>query len=125
MYWTGAISGAGHGRYWVADQKVVIAHRFAYALVHGLENLPALLGHRCDNPLCQRISPEHVVPSSPHQNRAEWVIRRDILNGPLADPRGPRGRAQALRDLARTDPAFVTADILRVSQLVGHQPVLF
>lgn len=125
VWWTGAVSGAGHGRFWVGDGRVVIAHRFAYALVHGADALPAVLGHRCDNPLCQRVSPEHVAPSTPSQNRMEWLIRRDITAGPLADPRGSRGRAQALRDLARRDPAAVTADITRVTQLVGHQPVLF
>ena len=43
----------------------VIAHRFGYALVYGaaaLNSVP-VLGHGCDNPLCQRIGPGHVKPS--------------------------------------------------------------
>lgn len=125
LWWTGAVSGRGHGRFWLGGDRVVIAHRFAYALLHGVQHLPAVLGHRCDNPLCQRISPEHVVASTPRQNRIEWLIRRHIVDGPLADPRGPRRRAQALRDLARINPAAVRGDIDQISQLVGHQPVLF
>lgn len=125
LWWTGAVSGRGHGRYWLGDHRVVIAHRFAYALVHGCDALPELLGHRCDNPLCQRISPEHVVASTPARNRVEWLARHNVACGPLADPRGPRRRAQELRDLARIDPQAVRADIDRVELLIGHQPALF
>ena len=53
-YWTSAISGRGHGRFRVGKvagrDVVVIAHRFAWALEHGvdaLEQVP-MLGHRCD-----------------------------------------------------------------------------
>ena len=56
-YWTSAISGRGHGRFWVGEvagrDVVVIAHRFALALEHGvdaLEQVP-VLGHPYDNPL--------------------------------------------------------------------------
>lgn len=58
VFWVGAISGRGHGRFWIGPDRVVIAHRFAFALTHGLEALEAapLLGHRCDNPLCQRVA---------------------------------------------------------------------
>lgn len=125
VWWTGAVSGRGHGRYWLSGSRVVIAHRFAYALVHGADELPELLGHRCDNPLCQRVSAEHVVASSATRNRIEWLARRHIAGGPLADPRGPRRRAQELRDLARVDPSAVRADIDRIELLVGHQPRLF
>lgn len=56
--WTGAISDDGYGRFWfntTAGQKVVSAHRFALATVHGgleaIEDQTAL--HRCDVPLCR------------------------------------------------------------------------
>ncbi|MEX5298449.1 hypothetical protein RCG67_06680 [Kocuria sp. CPCC 205292] len=59
--WLGAISDDGYGRSWFntpADQKVVSAHRFAMATVHGgpeaIEDRTAL--HRCDVPLCVRAS---------------------------------------------------------------------
>ena len=28
LWWTGAVSGRGHGRFWIAPGRVVIAHRF-------------------------------------------------------------------------------------------------
>ena len=60
---TGALSGRGHGCFWLASvdgrDVAIIAHRFGFALEHGREELLAvpLLGHRCDNPLCQLIAP--------------------------------------------------------------------
>ncbi|WP_338752265.1 hypothetical protein [Janibacter alittae] len=93
LWWTGAISGRGHGRFWYAPGRVVIAHRFAWALAYGVESLVGieLLGHRCDNPLCQRIGPDHVVASSYVENRREWAIRKQITGSPLDDPRGYDG----------------------------------
>jgi len=43
--------------------------------VEALDEAP-LLGHRCDNPRCQRIAPGHVGVSSALRNRREWSIRR-------------------------------------------------
>jgi hypothetical protein len=40
---------------------------------------------------------------------------------PFADPRGPRPRAQVLRDLARHHPAEVTADLDRIRRQTGEQ----
>ncbi|WP_402377953.1 hypothetical protein [Isoptericola rhizosphaerae] len=100
--WTGAISGQGHGRFWVAQGHVVIAHRFAYmASIPSpvLGDVPAVVAHRCDNPLCQ--NPAHLTPSSPALNRAEWASRRHVPGGPLRDVRGARGRAHELRDAAK------------------------
>lgn len=136
LWWTGAVSGrstgertdgGGHGRFWFAQGRVIIAHRFASAVMHGVEALDdaRLLGHRCDNPLCQRIAPEHVVVSSAAQNRREWSIRRKLPDSPLADPRGPRRRARELRDMARLDPELVAADLDRLRQLLGEQLTLW
>ena len=109
-YWTSAISGRGHGRFWIAEvagrDVVVIAHRFAWALergVNALEQVP-VLGHRCDNPLCQRIGDGHVMASSHWLNRREWALRRHTIGGVLRDTRGARGRAGALRDAVRREP---------------------
>ena len=44
LWWTGAVAGrsdrertdgGGHGRFWFATDRVIIAHRFAFAVVHG------------------------------------------------------------------------------------------
>ncbi|MDN4161882.1 MULTISPECIES: hypothetical protein [Nocardioides] len=102
--WTGAVAGrsererertdgGGHGRFWYAPVRVIIAHRFAYAVMHGVD-APAkarLLGHRCHNPLCQRIASHHVVVSSAAQNRRERSVLRRLPYSPLADRAGRVG----------------------------------
>lgn len=127
LWWTGAVSGRGHGRFWLAPGRVMIAHRFGFAVMHWVDALgqTPLLGHRCDNPLCQRIAPGHVVASSALVNRREWAIRRNLPQSPLADPRGPRRRARSLRDLARYDPEQVACDLAQLRQLLGEQLTLW
>lgn len=100
-YWTGAISAKGHGRFWVGAGRVVIAHRFGYALAHPTTALPAVVSHGCDNPLCQSPLAGHMTASTHAANRAEYASRRYALGSPLRDLRGARGRARALRDAAR------------------------
>ena len=109
LWWTGAVSARGHGRFWLGESDgrdvVVIAHRFAWALEFVVEDLQGVpvLGHRCDNPLCQRTgtAPDgsvHVQRSSPHQNAREWASRMHACG----DSRGSRGRARSIRDLLRS-----------------------
>ena len=109
----GAVSARGHGRFWLGESDgrdvVVIAHRFGWALEFGVEELQSVpvMGHRCDNPLCQRpgTAPDgskHVQRSSPHSNAREWAARRHIHGNPLRDSRGSRGRARTSRDLLRS-----------------------
>jgi hypothetical protein len=50
-------------------------------------NAVPVLGHGCDNPLCQRIGPGHVKPSSPAQNRRAYLARRSLAGNPLGDAR--------------------------------------
>ena len=106
---------------------MVVAHRFGFALAYGVEKTARVpvLGHRCDNPLCQRVGEGHVVASSYAENRREWAIRREHAGSPLADPRGARQRARELRDLARRDPALVAADLARLRRLFGQQLTLW
>ena len=82
---------------------------------------PNVLGHRCDNPLCQRIGSEHLVVSSPQENRREWGIRRGLAGSPLGDPRGPRERARILRDLLRADPNLVATELAQFRARYGEQ----
>ena len=95
--------------------------------MHGVDALEEarLLGHRCHNPLCQRIAPEHVVVSTARKNRQEWAVQRRLPYSPLADPRGPRRRARELRDLAREDPQLVADDLARLQELLGEQLTLW
>lgn len=101
VFWTGAISGRGHGRFWIAPGKVVIAHRFTYALAHGPHTLNPrqVLAHTCDEPLCQ--NPDHLRLSTNRDNTESWSRRRTHFAGPLADPRGSLTRAHTIRDLLR------------------------
>ena len=128
--WTGAISGKGHGRFQIADQRstradgatvrrtyVVIAHRFGYAALCGVDALleVPLLAHQCDNPLCQ--NPRCWRESNHRANGQDYARRRELVRGALADTRGARGRARAVRDAAR-DGAPISEAVL-----AGHQPV--
>jgi len=115
LFWTGAVSGKGHGRFWIAEDStardyVVIAHRFGYGLAHGFDALMdvQVIAHRCDNTLCQL--PEHWRESTHAENKREWAARRHQLSGPLRDLRGARGRALAIRDAVLTGRSI--ADVL-------------
>ena len=105
--WTGAISGVGHGRFWVGDGHVAVAHRFGFAVAHHPDSMPGVVSHSCDNPLCQ--NPAHLQASTRWQNRAEWVARRDRPAGPLRDLRGALGRAQVIRQAARSGTSIAAA----------------
>lgn len=128
--WTGAISGRGHGRFQIADGYlptvadrparqtfVVIAHRFGYALRYGVDALleVPIVSHRCDNPLCQ--NPACWRESNHRANGQEYARRRDEVRGSLADRRGSRGRARAVRDAARR------GDDVDAAVLAGWLPV--
>ncbi|MDF9714866.1 hypothetical protein INN71_01235 [Nocardioides sp. ChNu-153] len=88
-WWVGAISGHGHGRFWVRSKAdgsdhVVVAHRFAYALAHGRAALEAapMLTHRCDNPLCVNVNDLQVGDAL--SNGQEWATRRPPHREPAA-----------------------------------------
>lgn len=105
-FWTGAVTGKGHGRFWIAHDTsaargakdfVVIAHRFGFGLAHGFDALMAteVVSHACDNTLCQ--APEHWKASTHADNKRQWAMRRHQVGGPLRDTRGARARALAIR----------------------------
>ena len=136
--WTGAISGKGHGRFQIADQRttradgttkrrtyVVIAHRFGYAAIHGVDALlqVPLLAHQCDNPLCQ--NPRCWRESNHRANGQDYGRRRDVVRGALADTRGARGRARAVRDAARAGAAINEAVLAGLPPVHLHQIELF
>lgn len=97
--WTGAISGRGHGRFWIGTGRVVVAHRLAWVASHPGEPVPSVVSHDCDSPGC--VNPAHLRASDPASNRAEYLARAGLPGSPLNDTRGARGRAVALRDAAR------------------------
>ncbi|MDR1387371.1 MAG: hypothetical protein LBJ44_07260 [Propionibacteriaceae bacterium] len=114
-WWTGAIVRSGHGRFWIGRTNdgrgdVVAAHRFAFALGHGLE---ALMGaeavmHLCDEPLCQRS--DHLAAGTRAENCRAWMARRHDIGSPHRDCRGRLARSRMIRDAVR-DGGDVTAVI--------------
>lgn len=136
--WTGAISGKGHGRFQIADAHlprtdgstrrrtyVVIAHRFGYAALHGVNALlrVPLLAHQCDNPLCQ--NPDCWRESNHRANGQDYGRRRDMVRGALTDTRGARGRARAVRDAARSGASIADAVLAGLPPVHLHQMELF
>lgn len=82
-----------------------------------------LLAHQCDNPLCQ--NPRCWRESSHRANGQDYSRRRDIVRGALADTRGARGRARAVRDAAKNG-ADISEAVLAGSRSVHvHQLELF
>ncbi len=65
------------------------------------------------------------VVSTPARNRREWAERRHIAGLPVSDPRGPRRRAESLRNLLRVDPQQVLTDLAATLQQTGEQRRLF
>ncbi|MFE6449661.1 hypothetical protein [Nocardiopsis dassonvillei] len=104
-YWLGTLSSTGHGKLRVGSRsdgtrRVVTAHVFGYQLAHGVladDAGDVVVGHRCDEPACQR--PQHWELTTRAGNDADY--RRRKHQWPLADVRGARGRAVALRDAIR------------------------
>ena len=96
---------------------VDIAHRFGYALAYGVDALLAvpIVSHRCDNPLCQ--NPACWQESNHRANGQDYTRRRDQVRGNLADRRGARGRARAVRDAA------LRGDDVDEAVLAGWLPV--
>jgi hypothetical protein len=112
-FWLGAISSTGHGKFRAGSRararsetgpsRIVNAHVYAYQLRHGA--LPAaearqvVIRHTCDETSCQAW--EHLITGTQPDNVWDYVARRGRADGPLADRRGARGRAVAIRAAIR------------------------
>jgi hypothetical protein len=108
-YWLGAISSTGHGKFRAGSRararpetgpsRIVTAHVYAYQLHHGV--LPTagtgqvVIRHECDETSCENW--EHLIIGSQPDNVRDYLTRRGREGGPLADRRGARGRAVAIR----------------------------
>lgn len=117
--WLGTISSTGHGKLRAgtrtggvdpdtgrarAPTHVVSAHVYGWQLVNGvIEASPGadlVVAHLCDEAWCQRPEHWHLVDRA--SNTAEYHARRHRVGGhPLADGRGARGRAVAIREAVR------------------------
>lgn len=141
-YWLGAISDTGHGklragtRAIAADgpaSRVVTAHVYGWHLIYGPAAVhprtsAPVIAHRCDEGSCQ--NPAHWRLDDPGGNLSDYHNRRGQPDGPLADSRGPAGRARAIGAAIRAaiDQGADVEDAIRQASaagLPGNQPRLF
>jgi hypothetical protein len=111
-YWVGAISSTGHGKFRAGSRaqaragtgpavpsRIVTAHVYAYQLHHGVIPAPltgqVVVRHSCDEPSCENGN--HLLSGTQPENVWDYRARRGREDGPLADHRGARGRAIAIR----------------------------
>jgi HNH endonuclease len=141
-YWLGAISSTGHGKFRAGSRararpdagssRIVTAHVYAYQLHYGA--LPeawagqAVIRHQCDETSCQAW--EDLVIGTQPDNVRDYQARRGRESGPLADRRGARGRAVAIRAAILTARRAGTSieEALRQAIMAGtppHQERLF
>jgi hypothetical protein len=114
-YWVGAISSTGHGKFRAGSRsragaelgtstRIVTAHVYAYQLGHGVIEAPlagqVVIRHSCDETACQNW--DHLLIGTQPENVWDYRVRRGREDGPLADHRGARGRATAIRDAILT-----------------------
>lgn len=98
--WTGAVSD-GYGRIsWRSGgvSRTEYAHRFALVIAGGLAG-GAIGEHRCNEPLCVRVDPAHLISSTQSANLLYAVAcgRTGIIRS-LAQRRDRQARALAVRD---------------------------
>jgi hypothetical protein len=106
-YWLGAVSSTGHGKLRAGTRapgttrppsRVVASHVYGWQLSRGLlrrdGDLMPLIRHRCDSTSCH--NPAHWQLGTGQSNAEDYRARMNT--GPLADRRGPAGRAMAIRD---------------------------
>jgi hypothetical protein len=139
-YWLGAISSTGHGKFRAGSRarsqagpsRIVTAHVYAYQLRHGV--IPAAwagqvtIRHQCDETSCENW--DHLVIGTQLDNVWDYRARRGREGGPLADRRGARGRAVAIRAaiLAARRAGTSTEEALQQAITAGipsHQERLF
>ena len=114
-YWIGAISSTGHGKFragsraragagLAAPSRIVTAHMYAYQLGHGVIEAPlagqVVIRHSCDETSCQNW--DHLLVGTQPENVWDYRARRGREDGPLADRRGARSRATAIRQAILT-----------------------
>jgi len=72
--WTGGNDRRGYGRFSDADQRQVLAHRFAYELLVGPIPEGLDLDHLCRVPAC--VNPAHLEPVTNAENHRRGAMAR-------------------------------------------------
>lgn len=68
--WGACANRKGYGLFW-ADQKLVMAHRYSYELVHGAIANGLQIDHICQTKAC--VNPAHLEPVTPGKNTRRWA----------------------------------------------------
>ncbi|MFD4184117.1 hypothetical protein [Rhodococcus sp. NPDC058514] len=101
-YWVGAISAPdGYGRFNYQRgnrQRTVLAHRFSVELVDGLLDEGVVCEHKCNEPLCVRTGPGHLVQSTYSENVRYAIALGRLAGRSLLDGQG-RSRYQRSLDI--------------------------
>lgn len=103
-FWLGAISSSGGAKLRVRSAMggaVVAAPVLGWQLSRGLlcpsaEGRLPVIRHTCDESAC--CNPSHWVLGTKKDNAADYTARKGNPLSPLADRRGPAGRARVIRD---------------------------
>lgn len=123
--WLGPISDSGHPKMRVPRRvggRVVAALPLGWQISRGRlrpgpdGRLP-VIRHRCDEPGC--MNPAHWILGTRADNAADYQARKDDPLSPLADRRGPAGRARAIRD-AVLDAAARGASPQDIARAIGR-----
>lgn len=126
--WVGSVDRYGYGLFRAVNVRSqpterVRAHRFAYAMAHGVAIPDELVvRHRCDNPGCVR--PEHLLLGTTADNVKD---RTDRGRSACGDRNGSRLRPERLRRGEDSSCAKLTAEQVReirsryVPRKLGYQ----
>lgn len=99
--------GFGHGAFTIGD-KTCAAHRIAWQLIKGPIPAGKQLNHKCNNPPCCRIHPDHVYAGT-HQENMDDKVRsgRQARGETHGSKTHPERIARGDRHSSRTHPERV------------------
>lgn len=118
--WQLSCSQKGYGFFWHPKRKkLLLAHRFAYELVHGTIPEGKIICHHCDNPPC--VNPTHLFIGTDYDNAHDKINKgRAPSHVGVGNPRAKLtpNKVELIKDLYATTGASQTflAKLFSVSQ---------